>query len=147
MQWLLQKLRCSYHVINKLKQYLDKSSLLTLYHSLINDNVQYWLISWCHGNVTTIQKLQKVSTKAINLIKAKKQKNSNVFPQHNLLIIQQSKQLEIAKFMHKYFNKSLSPAISNIFDTNFFGERATLPTRSKSKLCPPYQRIKLINKH
>ena len=53
-----------------------------------------------------IQKLQKVSTKAINLINTK-QKNSNVFQQHNLLTIQQSKQLEIAKFMHKYFNKSL----------------------------------------
>ena len=33
MQWLLQKLRCSYHVINKVKHYLHKSSLLTLYHS------------------------------------------------------------------------------------------------------------------
>ena len=96
MQWLLQKLRCSYNVINKVKQYLDKSSLLTLYHSLINSYVQYCVISWCHGNVCMIQKLQKVSTKAINLINTKKQKNNNVFQQHNLLTIQQSKQLEIA---------------------------------------------------
>ena len=66
-----------------------------------------------------IQKLQKVSTKAINLINTKKQKNNNVFQQHNLLTIQQSKQLEIAKFMHKYFNKSLPPAFSNMFDSNF----------------------------
>ena len=87
MQWLLQKLRCSYHVINKVKQYLDKSSLLTLYHSLINSYVQYCVISWCHGNASMIQKLQKVSTKAINLINTK-QKNSNVFQQHNLLTIQ-----------------------------------------------------------
>ena len=50
-----------------------------------------------------IQKLQKVSTKAFNLINTK-QKNSNVFQQHNLLTIQLSKQLEIAKFMHTYFN-------------------------------------------
>ena len=71
MQWLLQKLRCSYHVINKLKQYLDKSSLLTSYHSHINSYVQYCLISWCHGNVSMIQKLQKVLTKAINLINTK----------------------------------------------------------------------------
>ena len=39
-----------------------------------------------------IQKLQKVSTKAINLSRTKKQKNSNVFKQHNLLTIQQSRQ-------------------------------------------------------
>ena len=45
-----------------------------------------------------IQKLQKVSTKAINLNKTKKQKNNDVFQPHNLLTIQQSKQLEIAKF-------------------------------------------------
>ena len=96
MQWLLQKLRCSYHVINKVKQYLDKSSLLTLYHSLINSYVQHCVISWCRGNVFMIQKLQKVSTKAINLINTKKLKNSNVFQQRNLLTIQQSKQLEIA---------------------------------------------------
>ena len=91
MQWLLQKLRCSYHVINKVKQYLDKSSLLTIYHSLINSYVQYCVISWCHGKIIMIQKLQKVSTKAINLINTKKQKNSHVFQQHNLLTIQQSK--------------------------------------------------------
>ena len=143
MQWLLQKLRCSYHVINKVKEYLDKSSLLTLYHSLIDSYVQYCVISWCHGNVSMIQKLQKVSTKAINLINTKEQKNSNVFQQHNLLTMQQSKQLEIAKFMHKYFNKSLSPAFSNIFSSNFLSKKATLRTRSKSKLCPQYCRIKL----
>ena len=68
MQWLLQKLRCNYHVIKKVKQYLDKSSLLTLYHSLINSYEQYCVISWCHSNVSMIQKLQKASTKAINLI-------------------------------------------------------------------------------
>ena len=143
MHWLLQKLRCSYHVINKVKEYLDKSSLLTLYHSLVNSYVQYCVISWCHGNVSMIQKLQQVSTKAINWINTKKQKNSNVFQQHNLLTIQQSKQLEIAKFMHKFFNKSLPPAFSNIFDSNFLSKKATLCTRSKSKLCPQYCRIKL----
>ena len=143
MHWLLQKLRCSYHVINKVKEYLDKSSLLTLYHSLVNSYVQYCVISWCHGNVSMIQKLQQVSTKAINWINTKKQKNSNVFQQHNLLTIQQSKQLEIAKFMHKFFNKSLPPAFSNIFDSNFLSKKATLCTRSKSKLCPQYCRMKL----
>ena len=142
MQWLLQKLRCSYHVINKVKEYLNKSSLLTLYHSLINSYVQYCVISWYHGNVSMLQRLQKVSTKAINLINTKKQKNSNVFQQHNLLTIQQSKQPEIAKFIHKYFNKSLPPAFSNIFDSNFFSKKTTLRTRSKSKLCPHYCIIK-----
>ena len=146
MQWLLQKLRCSYYVINKVKQYLDKSSLLTLYHSLIYSYVQYCVISWCHGNVSMIQKLQKVSTKTINLINTNKKKNSNVFQQHNLLTIQQSKQLEIAKFMHKYFNKFLPPAFSNIFDSNFLSEKATLRTRSKSELCPQYCRIKLTQR-
>ena len=108
-QWLLQKFRCSYHAINKVKQYLDKNSLLTLYLSLINSYGQYCVIFWCHGNIIMTQKLQKVSTKAINLINTKKQKNSNVFQQHNLLTIQQSGQLEVAKFMHKYFN-SFAPA-------------------------------------
>ena len=65
MQWLQQKLRCSYHVINKVKQYFDKSLLLTLYHSHINSYVQYCVISWCHGNITIIQKLQEVSTKKL----------------------------------------------------------------------------------
>ena len=141
MQWLLQKLRCSCHINNKVKQYLDKNSLLTLYHSFIDSYVQYCV--WCHGNVSMIQKLQKVSTKAINLINTKKHKNNDVFQQHNLLTLQQSKQLEIAKFMHKYFNKSLPPAFSNIFDSNFISEKATLCTRSKSKLGPQYCRIKL----
>ena len=123
MQWLLQKLRCSSHVINKVKQYLYKSSLLTLYHSLINSYVQYRVISWCHGNVTVIQKLQEVSTKAINLINTKKQKNSNVFEQHNLPTMQQSKQLEIAKFMHKYLYKSLPSAFQTSLILTFLARK------------------------
>ena len=143
MQWLLQKLRCSYHLMNKVKQYLDKSSLLTLHHSLFNSYVQYCVISWCHDNITMIQKSQKVSTKAINSIHTKKQKNSHAFQQHNLLTTQPSEQLEIAKFMHKYFNKSLPPAFLNIFDSSFLREKAMLRTRSRSKLCSQYCRIKL----
>ena len=88
MQWLLEKLGFSYHVINKVKQYLVKSSLLALYHSLSNSYVQYCVISWCHSNVYMIQKLQKVSTEPINLINTKKQKNNNVFQQYNLRTIQ-----------------------------------------------------------
>ena len=88
-------------------------------------------------------KITKSFTKAIILINTKKQKNNNVFQQHNLLTIQQSKQLEIAKFMHKYFNKSLPPAFSYIFDSNFLSDKSTLCTQSKSKLCPQYCRIKL----
>ena len=87
-----------------------------------------------------IQKLQKVSTKAINLIDTKKQKI--VFKLHNLTM-QHSEQVEISKFMRKYFSKSLFPAFSNIFDSNFLSEIATLRSQSKSKLCPQYCRIKL----
>ena len=124
MQWLLQKLRCSYHVINKEKQYRDKSSLLTLYHFLSNSYVQYCVISWCHGNITMIQKFLKVLTKAINLINSKKQKYRYVFKQHNLLTVQRSGPLKTAKFMHKYFNKSPPPAFSNIFDFNFHARKS-----------------------
>ena len=80
----------------------------------------------------------------INLVSTKKEKNSNVFQQHNLLTIHRSEQLKIAKFMHTYFKKSLPPGFSNISDTNFLSEKATLRTRSKSKLCLQYCRIKLI---
>ena len=71
MQWLLQKLKCIYQKISKDP---DKSILLTLYHSLVNSYVQCCVISWCHDNVTMIQKLQKVSTEAINLIYIKNKK-------------------------------------------------------------------------
>ena len=114
LEWLLQKLICSNNVINKVKSYLDKSSLLTLYHSLIYSFVQYCVISRCHGNITMNEKSQKVSTKEIDLINTKEQKITNVFKQHNLQTIQQSGQLEIAKFIQKYFDKSLFLAFSNI---------------------------------
>ena len=90
-----------------------------------------------------IQKLQKVSTKTIHLINTKKQKNSNVFKQHNLPTIQQSGQLEIAKSMYNYIYLYLPSAFLNIFNSNFHSEKATLRTRSKSKSYPQYCRIKL----
>ena len=87
-------------------------------------------------SITEIQKLQKLSNKATNLINTKKEKNSNAFIQYNLLTMQQSGQPKIAKFMHKYFDKYLHPAFLNIFDSNFLSEKATLRGRSKSELCP-----------
>ena len=38
---------------------------------------------------------------------------------HNIMTIEQTAQLEIVKFMHKYFNNMLPHAFNNFFQHNY----------------------------
>ena len=61
---------------------------------------------------------------------------------HNIMTIEQTAQLEIVKFMHKYFNNMLPHAFNNFFQHNYRNCNADR-SRSKAKVFPKFCRIKL----
>ena len=62
---------------------------------------------------------------------------------HNLLIIEQTVQLDIVNFMHKYFNNVLPDAFDNFFQHNH-RNCDTSKSQSKAKTFPKFCRSKLI---
>ena len=61
--------------------------------------------------------LQTTTTKVIRLaLNAKKEDDITAFmKKHKIMTIEQTAQLEIVKFMHKYFNNMLPNAFNNFF--------------------------------
>ena len=61
---------------------------------------------------------------------------------HNIITIEQTAQLEIVKFMRKYFNNMLPDAFNDFFQHNYRNCN-TGRSRSKAKIFPKFCRIKL----
>ena len=61
---------------------------------------------------------------------------------HNIMRIEQTAQLEIVKFMHKYFNNMLPHAFNDFFQHNYQNCNAGR-SQSKAKIFPKFCRIKL----
>ena len=68
MEVLLQKIRLTTSVVNKIKSLLNKQILFTLYNSLIKSHIYYRILIWCNGNKAMVQRLQSVANKFVRLI-------------------------------------------------------------------------------
>ena len=64
---VLNKLRSGLAAERRVKPFLNQGTLITLYHSLMGSHLQYCISSWCYGNTTIMNKLQKMSDKFIRL--------------------------------------------------------------------------------
>ena len=143
MELLLKKIRMGRGIIQKIKPYLNQKSLQLLYYSMIQSHFQYCISSWCFNNKTLIHRLQNTTNKVIRLaFNAKKDDITAVMKKHNIMTIEQTAQMEIVKFMHKYFNNMLPHAFNNFFQHNYRNCNADR-SRSKAKVFPKFCRIKL----
>ena len=133
MEYLLKKTRSSIYYIKKIKPFLDRKTLLLLYHTLVKSHILYCITSWCFGNETTINKLQYTVNKLMRSIfnVGKRQTVSYVMKDNNLLTIRQIRDLEIATFLYKFMNKLLPLPFDLSFKTAF---KIAKNTRSQSSL-------------
>ena len=86
---LKSKLRATLGAEIRVKPYLNKHSLLSIYHSLVISRIGYCIINWNHGNSTILNQLQGICNKFIRLTLGLS-RNEDVLPlmkQHNLLTI------------------------------------------------------------
>ena len=61
------KLRATLGAVIRVKPYLNKNSLLSIYHSLVISHIRHCIINWNHGNSTIINQLQGICNKFIRL--------------------------------------------------------------------------------
>ena len=64
---LKKKLHAILVAVMKIRPCLSKNAQLIIYHSLIMNQIRYWITNWCFGNVTRIKKLQKICNKFLKL--------------------------------------------------------------------------------
>ena len=144
MEVLLQKIRLTTSVVNKIKSLLNKQILFTLYNSLIKSHIQYCILIWCNGNKTMVQRLQSAANKFVRLIFKLDLRESvkDLMQQLGILTINQLAELETANFMYKYLYNKLPIVFNGLLDKNTISEK-THGTRCQSKLFPLFRRIEL----
>ena len=59
MTTVKKKLRKNLGACRKIKPQLGKSPMLSLYHSLMESHVRTGIVSWCHGNTTKKDSIQR----------------------------------------------------------------------------------------
>ena len=93
MEMLLSKLKSSLYCVMRIKPYLNKESLLTLFHSLILSHTRYCITTWCFGHNILLNKLQKICNKFMKMIvisksikNSKKTKINQHYVQHTTIL-------------------------------------------------------------
>ena len=95
---LKSKLRATLGAVIRVKPYLNKHFLLSIYHSLVISRIRYCIINWNHGNSTILYQLQGICNEFIRLTLGLS-RNEDVLPimkQHNLLTINDIFKYEMA---------------------------------------------------
>ena len=131
---LNKRLRQIYCITLRIRPYLNKNALLSLYHSLFMTHVRYCIPNWCFGNETLIAKLEKLSHKFVRIIfnLSHRQGVSNTMKENNLITIKSLRNIEIGTLMFKYHQKLLPKAFDNLFTRKTF----QMNTRCSSQIVP-----------
>ena len=134
---VLNKLRSGLAAARKVKPFFNQRTLITLYHSLMGTHLQYCISSWCYGNTTITNKLQKMCNIFIRLACGRNRNSdiTDIRQKYEILPIDQLLFKDMAVFMFKQ-SKNTNPAVlSKIFVTN----RLQYNTRNNSKMIPKFR--------
>jgi hypothetical protein len=98
-------------VMNKLKNFLPESILLTLYNSLVLPHLNYGILAW-GTNLKRARILQKRAVKVIT--KQYDSHSSPLFKRLHLLTIDDLYRLNCLKFYHRFVNENLPLPLQNL---------------------------------
>ena len=144
MEVLLQKTGLTTSAVDKIKSLLNQQILSTLYNALIESHLQYCILTWCNGNKTMVQRLQRAANKLVRRIFKLELRESvkDSMQQLGIPTINQLVKLETANFMSRYLHDKLPIVFNGLLDKNTCSEKMH-DTRSQSRLFPLFQRIEL----
>ena len=113
-----------------------------LYHSLSMSHIRYCISSWCFGNETLIDKLQRLCNNFIRIIfNLFHRKNaSRTMSEHSLITTKHMYKMEISILMFKC-QKNLLP---RSFDKIFIQKSFHMKTRSSSNIVASFCRSTVI---
>ena len=133
---VLNKLRSGLAAVGRVKPFLNQGTLITLCHSLAGSHLQYCISSWCYGNTTITNKLQKICDKFIRLACGRNRNNdiTDIRQRCEILTLDQLFIQRFSVFMYKQ-SKNNNPAVfSKIFATN----HSQYNSRNNSNIIPKF---------
>ena len=128
IQSTISKLNSCLGASRRARPFLNKSSLMMIYHSLMQSRVNYCCSTWAawkpRGNQQSLQRLQAVCNKFFRLIFNLDYRDSvrSILKSNNILNIYQNYDFKVCLTMHKAVNGELPIPLKNILSTenNFF---------------------------
>ena len=107
-------------LLAKIRHYVPRSVLRSLYFSFINPYVDYNLLNWGMATKTNLDPINKKIKKAIRIISFKDSDHPStpLYKDLKILPLEKSIDMRNAKFMWKLVNGYLPPSLSSIFRSN-----------------------------
>ena len=117
MQKIKSKLRSSTAVFSKIKHQINEHASLNLYHTMVECHLRYGIDSWCFGNDTLKNSIQRSSDRFLKMIfKTHDQAELEIkMEEKNVLSLDQLLFLEIGLTMFKIYNNTYPAALANLF--------------------------------
>ena len=125
-------------ILAKIRHYVPKSVLRSLYFTFINSHIDYNLLNWGIAPLANIEIISKKTRKAIRLISFKSYDEEAIplFKQHSILPLEETFLLKQAKFMWKMQNELLPPSLTRNFKFN-----------NRNQLALSHNRLDISAKH
>ena len=120
ISYLSSKLARSIYIINRVKNVLPHSALLSLYYALFHSHIMYGIQLWGHS--APAKKIYNMQKKIVRIINNKSYRSHTdpLFKKCQLLKLEDLYTLQVALFMHDYKYDRLPPSFTDIFQKNTF---------------------------
>ena len=114
---VLSKIQRNLAIVRKIARFLDRNSLLQLYHSLIMSHIRNGIVVWHHSHISIRKKIQACANKFLRTIFFLKPRDSvkTIMKDNGLLSVNQIHHLEVAKVMQRHALKSIPLPFTEIF--------------------------------
>ena len=107
-------------ILAKIRHFVPKSVLRSLYFTFVNAHIDYNLLNWGIAPLANIEMISRKTRKAIRLISFKPYDEESIplFKLHSILPLEETFLLKQAKFMWKLQNELLPPSLTRNFNLN-----------------------------
>ena len=128
-------------LLSKIRHYVPKSVLRSLYYAFINSHIEYNLLNWSTSTVTNLNSININMKKAIRIMcfKPRDEPSLPLFKSLGILPLDRAIKLRQGKFMWKLVNNYLPLSLSS----NFTSHTITV----KSQFAMPAPRLDLASRH
>ena len=118
---ILSKIQRNASIVKKIACFLNRDSLMQLFHSLIVSHIRYGITLWHHSHIEVRRKIQACANKFLRLIYFLNPRDSveNLMKDNNILSVNQMYTFEVAKNMQRLALKDVPNSFLSIFDPQF----------------------------
>ena len=138
MNKLLSKIHRNLGVVRKISCFLNKETLLQMYHAMVMSHIRYGITVWHHGQVALRKKIQACTNKFLRMIYFMKRRDSvkSLMKENGMLSVNQIFHLETAKIMQRVSLGAIPVPFIDIFRNQT--RTATMVTRYSSNFFQSY---------